>query len=580
MSDMSDKHDLVIRGGTVIDGTGGEQVVADVAIDGGRISAVGNVSGAGREEIAATGKLVTPGFVDLHTHYDAQVTWSSQITPSSWNGVTTAVIGNCGVGFAPCHPHQRDMLVKLMEGVEDIPEVVLTEGLPWTWQSFEDYLDVLESRPYDLDVVTQVPHAALRVFVMGQRGADREPATAADRAKMAALAVAGVRAGALGFSTSRTLNHKTLDGRPIPTLKADEAELMEIALALKEEGAGWLQVISDFDEPEVEMALLRRLSERSGRPMSVTVLQRDNQPEEWRRLMGRIQEAQKAGVPMMGQVLTRPTGILLGFEISQNPFMGRPSWNEVDALPFAEKIRRLRDPDLRQRLISETIDDASLMRRVTKWDRIFPLGDPPDYEPAAETSIAARAAREGRNPADVAYDLLLEKGGKTILYRPLSNYTYGTLDTVRDMMCHPNSLIGLGDGGAHVGILSDASALTYMLTHWTRDRTRGAKLPLSWAIKRLTSDNARAIGLNDRGVLRRGAKADINVIDYDRLRLHAPEAVYDLPSGGRRLIQKVDGYEATIVSGEVVNRVGQPTGALPGRLVRGQKSEARAIAAE
>jgi N-acyl-D-aspartate/D-glutamate deacylase len=577
---MADRHDLVIRGGTVVDGTGAEPYAADVAIDDGRISAVGAVAGQGREEIDAKGKLVTPGFVDLHTHYDAQVTWSSQITPSSWNGVTTAVIGNCGVGFAPCKPDQRDMLVKLMEGVEDIPEVVLTEGLPWNWQSFEDYLDAIEARRYDLDVVTQVPHAALRVYVMGQRGADREPATAEDRARMAALAAAGVRAGALGFSTSRTLNHKTKAGIPIPTLKADEAELSEIALALKKEGAGWLQVISDFDEPEEEMALLRRLAERSGRPMSITVLQRDNKPEEWRSLMQRMEEAQKAGVQIMGQVLTRPTGIMLGFEISQNPFVGRPSWKEVEDLPFAERMKRLVHPEFRARLIAEADEDASLMRRVTKWDRIFPLGDPPDYEPAAETSVAARAAREGRNPAEVAYDMLLEKGGKAILYRPLSNYTYGTLDTVRDMMCHPNALIGLGDGGAHVGILSDASAITYLLTHWTRDRTRGPKLPLAWAIKRLTSDNARAIGLNDRGVIRRGAKADINVIDFDRLRLHAPEVVYDLPSGGRRLIQKVDGYEATIVSGEVVNREGKATGKLPGRLVRGAKAGVMAEAAE
>ncbi len=577
---MADLHDLVIRGGTVVDGTGAEPFAADVAIDKGRISAVGAVAGTGREEVDAKGKLVTPGFVDLHTHYDAQVTWSSQITPSSWNGVTTAVIGNCGVGFAPCRPDQRDMLVKLMEGVEDIPEVVLTEGLPWNWQSFEDYLDAIEARSFDLDVVTQVPHAALRVFVMGQRGADREPATAEDRAKMAALAAAGVRAGALGFSTSRTLNHKTKAGIPIPTLKADEAELSEIALALKKEGAGWLQVISDFDEPEEEMALLRRLADRSGRPMSITVLQRDNKPEEWRALMGSMEDAQKAGVQIMGQVLTRPTGILLGFEISQNPFVGRPSWKEVEDLPFVEKMKRLVQPEFRARLIAEADEDASLMRRVTKWDRIFPLGDPPDYEPPAETSVAARAAREGRNPAEVAYDMLLEKGGKAILYRPLSNYTYGTLDTVRDMMCHPNALIGLGDGGAHVGILSDASAITYLLTHWVRDRTRGPKLPLAWAIKRLTSDNARAIGLNDRGVIRRGAKADINVIDFDRLRLHAPEVVYDLPSGGRRLIQKVDGYEATIVSGEVVNREGQATGKLPGRLVRGAKAGMMAEAAE
>jgi len=566
---MDHHFDLVIRNGTVFDGTGSEPRDGDVAISGARIVEVGTVSGTGTEEIDAKGMIVTPGFVDLHTHYDAQVTWSSEITPSSWNGVTTAMIGNCGVGFAPCKPEQRDMLVKLMEGVEDIPEVVLTEGLPWNWESFEDYLDALEARPYDLDVVTQVPHAALRVFVMGQRGSDREPATADDRARMATLAAAGVKAGAQGFSTSRTINHKTLDGRHIPTLKADEAELTEIAQALAKAGSGWLQVISDFDEPEEEMALLRRLVERSRRPMSITILQRDNKPEEWRRLMARIAEAQQAGLPMMGQVLTRPTGIMLGFEISQNPFIGRPSWKEIEALPFPEKMQRLVQPEFRARLISETIEDETLLRRVTKWERIFPLCDPPDYEPPAERSVAAMAAREGKQPAEVAYDLLLEKGGKSILYRPLSNYTYGTLDTVHDMMSHPNTLIGLGDGGAHVGILSDASAITYMLTHWTRDRRRGARLPLPWAIKRLTSDNARAIGLNDRGIIRRGAKADINVIDYDRLNVHAPEVVYDLPGRGRRLIQRTEGYLATLVSGQVVTREGQTTGSLPGRLVRG-----------
>jgi N-acyl-D-aspartate/D-glutamate deacylase len=568
---MADKHSLVIRGGTIVDGTGRDPYEADVAISNGRIAALGKGIAAGREEIDAKGKIVTPGFIDVHTHYDAQVTWASQITPSSWNGVTTAVIGNCGVGFAPCHPHQRDMLVKLMEGVEDIPEVVLTEGLPWNWESFEDYLNAVDSRNYDLDIVTQVPHAALRVFVMGERGANRDPATAEDRARMAALAASGVAAGALGFSTSRTLNHKTKDGRPIPTLKADEAELTEIAMALGRANAGWLQVISDFDDPDEEMNLLTRLATKSGRPMSITILQRDNKPEEWRRIMKRVSDANKAGLQIRGQVLTRPTGIMLGFEISQNPFVGRPSWTDIENLPLDQKMVRLRDPAFRARLIGESITDEILARRVSRWDRIFPLGDPPDYEPPAENSIAAIAARQGRPPAEVAYDLLLENGGKTILYRPLSNYTYGTLDTVHDMMRHPDTLVGLGDGGAHVGILSDASAITYMLTHWTRDRTRGAKLSLPWAVKRLTSDNAAAIGLSDRGVIRRGAKADINVIDYDRLAIHAPEVVYDLPSGGRRLVQKTDGYAATIVAGEIVNREGSPSGKLPGRLVRGPK---------
>lgn len=567
---MAQDHDIVIRGGMVYDGNGGAPFEADVAISDGKITAVGEVAGAGKQEIDAKGRMVTPGFVDLHTHYDAQVTWASEITPSSWNGVTTAMIGNCGVGFAPCKPDQRDMLIKLMEGVEDIPEVVLTKGLPWNWESFEDYMDSLDGRPYDMDIVTQVPHSAVRTYVMGQRGAEREPATPEDRKAMAALAAAGVRAGALGFSTSRTINHRTLAGEHIPTLDADEAELGEIAEAMADAGAGWMQVISDFDEVDEELALLRRVAERSKRPMSITILQRDSKPEEWRRIMAEIVDAQKAGIAMKGQVLTRPTGVLLGFEISQNPFLGKASWKEIEALPFAEKMVHLRDPAFRKKLIEEPADHEDVFTtRVMRWDRIFKLGDPPNYEPRAEDSVAAEAARQGRDPAEVAYDWLLENDGQAILYRPLSNYTYGNLDTVHDMMRHEHTLVGLGDGGAHVGILTDASAITYMLTHWTRDRTRGNKVPLAWAIKRLTSDNAEVIGLHDRGQLRVGMKADVNVIDYDRLKVHAPTVLYDLPSGGRRLMQVTDGYDATIVSGVIVSRDGTPTGELPGRLVRG-----------
>ena len=561
--------DLVIRKGTVIDGTGADAFEADVAIAGGKVAAIGKVADRGREEIDARGLLVTPGFVDPHTHYDGQATWCSRITPSSWNGVTTTLFGNCGVGFAPCQPSQRDMLVKLMEGVEDIPEVVLTEGLPWNWQSFPDFLDALAARQYDIDIATQVPHAALRVFVMGQRGADREPATEQDRAEMARLASEGIKAGALGFSTSRTLNHKTLDGRAIPSLNAAEAELAAIAGALHDIGKGWMQVISDFDEVEGEFAMLRRLVASAKRPMAITILQRDNKPEEWRQLVGWIAEANAAGLPMLGQVLTRPTGILLGFEISQHPFVNRPSYQRIASLPFEQRIAILRQKEFRARLIEEASESDGLARRVAKWDRIFPLGDPPDYEPAAESSIAAMAARQGRDPAEVAYDLLLERDGKAILYRPLSNYSYGNLDTVRDMLTHDATIVGLGDGGAHVGVLCDSSAISYLLTHWTRDRTRGAKLPLPWAIRRLTRDSASAIGLADRGVLTPGYKADVNVIDYARLQLRPPEVAYDLPSGGRRLLQRTDGYVATIVSGVPVYRDGQATGALPGRLVRG-----------
>jgi N-acyl-D-aspartate/D-glutamate deacylase len=560
--------DLVIRGGTVIDGSGGDPIEADVAIESGKIVAVGKVSARGKEEIDARGKIVTPGFVDPHSHYDAQATWSSQITPSSWHGVTTTMIGNCGVGFAPCDPENQGLLIKLMEGVEDIPEPVLLEGIPWNWRGFPDFLDALEARPYDLDIATQVPHAAVRVHVMGQRGVDREPATAAEAREMARLAAEGIQAGALGFSTSRTINHKTKAGTHIPTLDADEAELATIAGALRGIGAGWLQVISDFDDPAPEFAMLRRLVEQAGRPMAITILQRDAKPEEWREITGWIADANRSGLPMLGQVLTRPTGIILGFEISQNPFLGRPSYDAIDNLPFEQKIAELRRPERRAAILSEDTGNESLRRRVRRWDRMFPMSDPPDYEPSPEDSIAARAARMGRDPADLAYDMLLENNGRTLLYRPLSNYTYGNLDTVHDMLEHDATIVGLGDGGAHVGILSDASALSTMLTHWTRDR-KGVRFSLPWAVKRISRDSAVAIGLRDRGLVANGYKADLNVIDYDRLQVRAPEVVYDLPTGGRRLIQRADGYDVTIVSGVPVSRNGEATGALPGRLVRG-----------
>jgi N-acyl-D-aspartate/D-glutamate deacylase len=569
---MSDRPDLVIRGGSIVDGSGGAPYQADLAVTGGVISAIGPDLPQGAEEIDATGRIVTPGFIDVHTHYDAQVTWSNRINPSSWNGVTTVMIGNCGVGFAPCKPHQRDQLVELMEGVEDIPEPVLTEGLPWNWETFGDYLDALEAREFDLDVVTQVPHAALRVYVMGDRGVAREDATAEDRAEMARLAAEGIRAGALGFSTSRTINHRTVAGAYTPTLGAAEAELIDISRAVGEAGGGWLQVISDFDDPAEEMALLKRMAKTSGRPMTVTVLQRDNRPELWRETMADIAEANADGARIAGQVLTRPTGIMLGFEISLNPFMSCAAWREIADLPHEQKIARLREPAFRERILTERQEEHLMHGRVTKWNRIFPLGDPPNYEPSAELSVAARAEREGRSPEEVCFDLLMEDDGRAILYRPLSNYAYGDLDTVKDMMQHPNALIGLGDGGAHVGVLTDASAITYLLTHWTRDRERGDTLPLPWAVKRITRDNAEAIGLLDRGLLEVGKKADINVIDYAKLKIRPPEVLYDLPAGGRRMVQRTEGYDATIVSGEVVYRNGIATDALPGRLVRGARA--------
>ena len=565
--------DLVIRNGTIVDGTGRDPYEADLAVENGRIGAIGGSIPKGIEEIDARGKLVTPGFVDVHTHYDAQVTWSERLSPSSWNGATTVVLGNCGVGFAPCHEDQHDMLINLMEGVEDIPEVVLSEGLPWNWHSFPDYLDALAARSYDADIATQVPHAALRVYVMGQRGADREPATEADRQRMAELTIEGLRAGALGFSTSRTLNHKSANGEHIPTLRAEEAELTAIARAMRTADAGWLQIVSDFQEGEIE--LFRRLAKESGRPLTITLIQTNNRPNGWRDTMAAIDEANREGLRITAQVRSRPTCVLLGLELSQTPFTGRPSADRTARLPFAQRLAEWRKPEFRARVLAESFEGDRSRRMVDRWDRMYPLGDPPDYEPAPERSIAAIAARQGRPPAEVAYDTMLENDGKQIIYLPVTNFAAGNLDAVREMIDAPNTLIGLGDGGAHVGIMCDATATSYTLTHWTRDRAkdraRGSLFPVAWAIKRLTADNAIEVGLGDRGRLKTGLKADINIIDYDRMRLRKPEVVYDLPAGGRRLIQRTDGFDATIVSGAVVYRQGEATGALPGRLVRGAR---------
>jgi N-acyl-D-aspartate/D-glutamate deacylase len=560
---------LVIRNGTIVDGSGGDPYEADLAVTDGKISSIGGNIPKGAEEIDARGKLVTPGFVDLHTHYDAQVTWSDRLSPSSWNGATTVLFGNCGVGFAPCHEDQHEMLINLMEGVEDIPEVVLNEGLPWNWHSFPDFLDAIAQRRYDADVAAQVPHAALRVYVMGERGANREPATEQDRQHMARLTAEGLRAGALGFSTSRTLNHRSADGKHIPTLRAEEAELTAIAHAMREAGTGWMQIVSDFEDQDDEISLFRRLARESTRPVTISLLQSDARPNGWRELMAQIDEANGEGLRITAQVRSRPTSVLLGLELSQNPFMGRPSYKRIAHLPFAERLAHLRNPEFRAKILAEAFEGSRRAKRVERWDRMYPLGDPPDYEPKAENSIAARAAREGRSPEEVVYDLLIERDGKAILYLPVTNYAGGNLDVVREMIAAPNTLLGLGDGGAHVGIMCDATATSYTLTHWTRDRGRGSLFPVSWGIKRLTSDNAAAVGLNDRGLLQVSKKADINVLDYDNMRLRSPEIVYDLPAGGKRLVQRTDGFDATIVSGAIVYRHGEATGALPGRLIRG-----------
>ena len=575
---MPQPSSLVIRGGTVVDGNGGAPFVADVLVIDGKIAEVGPVAARGGREIDARGKIVAPGFVDIHTHYDGQAIWSNRMDPSSWHGVTTVMAGNCGVGFAPCKPGDRDVLVALMEGVEDIPEVVLTEGLTWDWETFPDYLDRLAERQYDLDIVTQVPHAAIRVYVMGERGANREPATPADMKEMARLTVEGIKAGALGFSTSRAIIHQTLDGRHTPTFGAAEEELAVIAEAMGELGAGWFQLITDFDDPEDEFHLLRRVAERGGRPMSLTLAQREGKTGHWKLLLDLIAQANADGIAMHAQVMGRPIGLNLGFQISQHPFVHRPTYKALVHLPWAERRVELAKPAVRAAILAETTADPVQQRRLEKYDRMFVLADPPDYEPELGESIAARAGLLGVAPQELAYDTMLDG---TFLYRPITNYVDGDLNVCGEMMQHPNALLGLGDGGAHLGIICDSATYTHTVVHWTRDRTRGPKMALPWIIQKLTRDPARAIGLHDRGVLAPGYKADINVIDYEALKIEPMTVRYDLPSGGRRLMQESRGYVATVVSGEVVRENGVATGALPGRLVRGaQEVETVRLAAE
>jgi N-acyl-D-amino-acid deacylase len=574
---MAHAYDLVIRNGTVVDGTGGERFSADVAVAEGRIAAIGKVSGAGAEEIDAKGRLVTPGFVDIHTHYDGQAVWSDRLSPSSSHGVTTAVGGNCGVGFAPCRPEHHDLLVSVMEGVEDIPEVVMTEGLSWDWETYPEYLNAIEARPHDIDFASQIPHSAVRVYVMGQRGADREAATADDLVKMQAVVREAMDVGALGFATSRLIIHKTGQGDPIPTWEAAETELEAMALALKDSGKGVLQAV--FGAPgrtfEDEIDLLSRLTQMSGRPASFSMVQSNENPEAFRGVMRHLGKANANGPPIRAQVYPRPVGVVLGFDLTINPFSLCPSYQPLARLPFKERIKALRDPTMRARLLMEEPGQAliPLARMGRRFDYIYPMGDPPNYEPAQETSLAAQAQARGVDPGELAYTLLMENDGRGLLLAALANYGSGTLDPIRELITDPNSVLGLGDGGAHYGMICDSSYPTFVLQHWTRER-KGSRLTLEQAVKALTSTPAETVGLLDRGVLSVGRKADLNVIDYDALTLKTPEVLYDLPAGGRRITQGARGYEALIVSGQVVSRGGEPTGALPGRLVRGPQAAA------
>lgn len=566
-------YDLIIRAGSVIDGTGTEARTADVAVRDGLIADVGQVTGSADREIDADGALVIPGIVDIHSHYDGQATWDNRLQPSSWHGVTTVVTGNCGVGFAPVHDTDHDRLIELMEGVEDIPGAALHEGLRWNWNSFGEFLDAVDSIPHDIDVAMQVPHGALRLHVMGERGANHEDATVADIAAMADLARQGIEAGALGFSTSRTRNHKTSTGAYTPTLTAAPDELIGIAQGVGATGTGVLQVVSDFLDPDSEFAMLRQMVATSGRPMSISLLRNPMVPDAFRGLLDHLSAANADGLAITGQVAPRAVGLILGLECTLNPFLTNPVYRELADRPLAERVAALRDPMTRQRLFAAAggrSSDKLGSNLIGRFDLQFEMQDEPDYEPSLDTSIAAVAARYGRSSEEVALDAMLANDGRGLLYLPFLNYADGNLDACHEMLVHPHTVPGLSDGGAHVGTICDGSFPTTLLAYWGRDRDHD-RIPLPFLVQRHCRDTARTVGLLDRGVIARGYRADLNVVDFDNLRLHKPQIVHDLPANGRRLLQRATGWRHTIVAGRETYHDGVATDALPGRLVRGAK---------
>lgn len=567
--------DLIIRGGTIVDGSGGEPFDGDVAIHGGKIAAVGKVAGSGAEEIDARGRIVTPGFVDIHTHYDGQITWENRLKPSSGHGVTTVVMGNCGVGFAPARPEHRELMVRMMEGVEDIPEVVMTQGVPWNWETFPEYLDALEQRHADIDFAAQLPHNPLRVYVMGERGATDEPPTADDLAEMRRLTAQALRAGAIGVSSTQNIAHRFRDGRSVPSVMTGDEEVLAMADGLGDAGTGVFELLGDTrDTVDQQVDLLREIARRSGRPVSYTLTQSGNLEECWRDMLAGTAKANADGLTIRAQGMLRPVGILLGLDLSLHPFALHPSFRALAPLPLAEKVAAMRDPALRARLLSESPDDPNpfFLGIVRDVEWLFPLGDPPNYHPSRADSVAARAAREQRDAMDVIYDELLKDDGHAILYRPSANREGDRFEGVgQTLLKDPNFVLGLGDGGAHYGMICDAALPTYLLLHWVRHADPTKRIELPKAIRKLSHETAQAVGLTDRGRIAAGMKADLNVIDLAGLRLHAPRPAYDLPAGGRRLTQRADGYDATIVSGQITYRHGQETGALPGRLVRGAR---------
>lgn len=599
--------DLIIRGGTVVDGTGSSARQADIGVKDGLIAEIADHIDTNAERVVeANGLIVAPGWVDIHTHYDGQATWDDELGPSAWHGVTTLVMGNCGVGFAPAKPDKHDWLIGLMEGVEDIPGAALAEGITWGWESFPEYLDELETMPRSVDIATHIPHGAVRAYVMGERGANNEAATPEDIKAMGEIVADGIRAGALGFSTSRTMLHLSKDGVPVPGTFANRDELIGIGEAMLEAGGGVFEMASDLTPAEEEFSWMRDLSRETGLPVTYALLQSPQEAESWRNMLTMTQAANDDGANVYAQIAVRPTGLVLGWESTINPFSFQPAYKEIAELPFEERIVKLRDPAVREQIISEAPDFSDFMAEIQArsqdddgglppssaivmiltlgFDRMFRLADAAghcEYEPAPETSCAAEAKRTGKDVKAIVYDMLMEDDGHGFVYLPLLNYTDFNFDHIHEMLQSDRTVVSLSDGGAHCGVICDASFPTYLLTHWVRDRSRGERISLEHAVKRQCHDTARLYGLTDRGTLETGMRADINIIDFDALKIDAPQMVFDLPAGGRRMIQRAQGYRHTFVSGVETFTDGQSTGAKPGRVIRGRQDTIRGtIAAE
>ncbi|MFL2537165.1 MAG: amidohydrolase family protein [Candidatus Azotimanducaceae bacterium] len=562
-------YDLVIRKGTIIDGSGDARFIADIAVSDGKIVKVGEVQESGQREIDAAGLLVTPGWVDVHTHYDGQATWDPVLAPSSWHGVTTVVMGNCGVGFAPVKPEDRAFLIELMEGVEDIPGAALSEGIDWQWESFPEYLDALAAFPRAIDVATQVPHGAIRAYVMGERCNTDYAPTADEVKQMADLVREGVAAGALGFSSSKTLLHKDVHGEYMPGTFSGHDEMLALGLGMKGLNNAVFELVSDHLGDDEEWAWVKAFQEQTG--LGVTLIATTAPAYENNKMYRLAEQAREQGFEIRPQAAGRPTGVLHGLQSSFHAFVGHPTWREELAeLNHEALLAKLQSPEIRAKILSErSVIRSGPMQDLEQLMRmVFPLGEQPNYEPAYEDSIAGMAEVQGCEPLALMYDLLVANGGRELFYQPLGGYQRYSLDAQKKLLEHPNVLFGLSDGGAHCGVIADAGMPTFIMTHWGRDRTRGDKLSLEFIVKSLSSSTAKAFGLFDRGLIDEGMIADFNLIDFEALRLFRPEAVFDLPAGGRRLVQRAEGYEMTIKAGEVIFERGEHTGALPGQLVR------------